>query len=91
MGGGLVGRPSWLPPCNIASVVFLTSALDQYSNLKQEEAWLGAKRSGLGVRRYRWESRLYHYPCGRPPATPFAPQTSVFYSAKQEGSGRGTS
>lgn len=55
---GLLGFPSWLPPWNVASVVFLTMPVDQYSSLKRNEAWLAAVRSGLGVRRYRWESGL---------------------------------
>lgn len=56
--GGLLGFPSWLPPWTVASAVFLATSLDQYSSLKRNEAWLAAVRSGLGVRRYRWESGL---------------------------------
>lgn len=54
--GGLLGFPSWLPPWNVASAVFLATSLDQYSSLKWNEAWLAAVRSGRGVRRYKWES-----------------------------------
>lgn len=55
---GLLAFPSWLPPWNVVSVVFLATSLDQCSSLKWNEAWLGAVRSGLVVRRYRWESGL---------------------------------
>lgn len=56
--GGLLGFPSWLPSWNVVSAVFLATSLDQYSSLKQNEAWLAALRSGQGIRRYRWESGL---------------------------------